>query len=359
MPAVPRDARWIPEESMREEGISVVTPTFGQAHLVAQLVESVVASGTASTAPWEHILVDSSTGAQARAIAELCRRHGATYLRGPDRVGAKRNVGARAARHPVVLFIDSDCRATRPLLAQMLASFTGDDVAAVAGPTDMDGPAARFAHRVLRRAKQYNHCFAWPRIYTEMGWSTTSNLAVRRDVLLRLGGFNEETLTVVGGEDVDLGVRIRMAGDRIVTNEHAVVVHTRTMSASLARVGRRVFVYGQADGWLCRRHPGLRAWNANPFVISPAVWVLALLADLPVPLVAAAGPLTLALLVAVEAGRRHERGSGLRGTVEDSLCTMIDYCFDAGEVWAALRTGHLTNAVRRFRYVQQEWFRPR
>jgi len=50
--------------------------------------------------------------------------------------------------------------------------------------------------------------FGWPRRFERVGWAATSNLLVRRAVLLELGGFDETTLTVVGGEDVDFGLRL-------------------------------------------------------------------------------------------------------------------------------------------------------
>lgn len=341
-------------------GISVVTPTLGNPGLVEDLLKSTAVAGQTSGVPWEHIIVDSTPGEEGRQIAQACERHGASYVWGPDRVGAKRNAGARRAAHDVIVFVDSDCTVIPEFFTAHLERYQGGpDIGGVAGPTDMHGPDS-FALRVLRRAKQYNHCYAWPRRYDEVGWSTTSNLSVRAAVFSEIGGFDEHTLTIVGGEDVDLGVRIRKAGYRIVTSDRAVVQHTTTTATSLRRVARRVFVYGQADGWLCGRHPDLTTPYANPFVIAAAAGGAGLLAPRRFRAAGrAAGPATLGLLVLTELVRRHERGSGARGVAHDSLCTFVDMAFDAGEVAAAAKQRRPGDLFRRFRYLQDQWYVPK
>jgi GT2 family glycosyltransferase len=339
------------------ENISVVTPTLGNPDLVALLLASTGRAGDQAGVPWEHIVVDSTPGEAGRAIARACEDHGARYLRGPRRVGAKRNAGARVARNEVLLFVDSDCVVDPDLFARHLSGYGPPQVGAVAGPTDMYGPEDSFALRVLRRAKQYNHCYTWPRRYREVGWSTTSNLSVRADVFRAVGGFSERTLTVVGGEDVDLGVRIRRRGHTIATDADAVVYHTRTLATRLIPVMRRVFLYGQADGWLCRRHPDLTTWYANPFAVSAACAAVAAALGRPAAAVRV-GTGALGLLTAYEVLTRHERGSGVTGVMHDAVCTAVDLAFDAGEIVASVRQRRPLDAVRRFRYVQPQWFVP-
>lgn len=345
-------------KGMRIEGLSVVTPTFGNAELVDTMLQSCAEAGRCAEVDWEHIIVDSTPdSAQTAAIRRSCQRYGATYLRKIAGVGPKRNVGVRAAKHPLVLFIDSDCMADPNLFTEHLRLHERDQVGAVAGPTEMVGPDAAFVWRVVRRAKQYNHCYAWPYRYDDMGWSTTSNLSVRADVLAEIGGFDDDPLTIQGGDDVDLGVRISKAGHRITTNTGAVVYHARSPMSRVSQVADRVFTYGTADGWLCTKHPDLTVPYLNPFVIVLAAALVGHAKRSTFPhLGRAAGPAMLALLLLREAASRHEKGAGLRGAVEDLVCSAVDMCFDAGEIYAAARLRKPGNVVRRFRYVQPQWF---
>ncbi|AVT38608.1 hypothetical protein C6W10_21640 [Plantactinospora sp. BB1] len=343
-------------------GISVVTPTLGNPELVEELLRSTVLAGRTAGVPWEHIVVDSTPGPAGQLLAQICRRHGASYLRGPDRVGAKRNLGARSAAYDIVAFVDSDCTVVPRFFTAHLAAYREQpDVGGVAGPTDLHGPDDTFALRALRRARQYRSWFerdlSWPRRYAEMGWSTTSNLSVRADVFRAVGGFDERTLTVVGGEDVDFGIRVRKAGHRIVTSPDAVVLHTTMTATRLGRVARRVFRYGQAEGWLCQRHPELTAPDyRNPFVIAAAAGVAGLVLFPRAPRARHAAVAALAVLAAREVASRHERGSGAVGVVHDSVCTGLDMVFDAGKVAAAVQQRRPGDLFRRFRYVQDQWF---
>ncbi|MEU8670039.1 glycosyltransferase [Streptomyces anulatus] len=346
---------------MRNHGLSVVTPTFGNPDLVDAMLESCVAAGKRIDVPWEHIVVDSTPDPEeAELIRRSCGRHGASYHRRVTAVGPKRNVGINHAQYSIVLFIDSDCQATHDLFVEHLKGHEKENVAGVAGPTEMTGSDAAFVWQVVRKAKQYNHCYEWPRRYSVMGWSTTSNLSIRRDVLREVDGFDEFPLTIQGADDVDLGVRISMAGYTIISRETAVVRHSRAPMVRVRQVASRVFTYGRADGWLCKKHPQLTTYYANPFVLVASAFVIGGLLRGRAPRVArVAGPGAALFLLARETLSRHERGSGVKGLKEDAVCSLVDLCFDAGEVHAALSQLEPSGLVRRFRYVQREWFQPR
>jgi GT2 family glycosyltransferase len=70
-------------------------------------------------------------------------------------------------------------------------------------------------------------------------WATTSNLACRRAAFDRVGGFDPDTPTVVGGEDVDFGVRLCEVGYVVATNPDARVLHARDHITKLRPGWRR------------------------------------------------------------------------------------------------------------------------
>src|SRR5438874_13071403 len=93
-----------------ETGVSVVVPSHsGRLPLLPRLLTSLCQSASRLREPWECIVVDDSPGAECQAVRTVCVDHGARYQRGPWSAGSKRNVGAAAARHDVLVFVDSDC----------------------------------------------------------------------------------------------------------------------------------------------------------------------------------------------------------------------------------------------------------
>src|SRR5262249_4621066 len=86
--------------------VSVVIPTYERRRWVCRAVESVLAQ----TRPADEILVVDD-GSSDGTADELARRFGArvrVLVQPNGGVAAARNAGVRAARHPLVAFLDSD-----------------------------------------------------------------------------------------------------------------------------------------------------------------------------------------------------------------------------------------------------------
>ena len=263
----------------------------------------------------------------------------ARYLRGPKHVGAKRNAGVRAAAHDLILFIDSDCLAT-PQLLQRHTKTLRDGVDAVAGPTYVQG-VENTVFRVMARSKLLNAAFEWPAQASRVGWATTSNLAVRRDAFEAVGGFAERPLTVVGGEDVDLGLRLTAAGHGIVCDPEAVVVHDKSSIESLTTVCRRLVTYGRSGQWLLDVHPRRGRPKLNRV---SALAATAVAGAATAPVTAGAGllllPAVAAVLLAVDTKERlGDDAPTLRALAESIACAGLDWCFDLGEFIAAWQLG--------------------
>nr|BFE58928.1 hypothetical protein GCM10020063_034540 [Dactylosporangium thailandense] len=316
---------------MSDQGLSVVIPVKGRVPQMRRLLESLRASIEACEEPVEVLVVDDSEPADARAHQEHCAAFAARYLRGPRHVGAKRNDGVRAAAYDLILFIDSDCLATPQLLRRHAQTLRGADesVGAVAGPTFVQG-VDNAMFRIMSRSRLLNSAFEWPAQARQVGWATTCNLAVRRDAFEAVGGFAERPLTVVGGEDVDLGLRLTEAGHRIVCDREAVVVHDKSSIESLGTVCRRLITYGRSGQWLLDVHAGRGRPKLNRVSTLSAT--------------AVAGPLLLpavaAVLLAADARQRlGDDAPTLRSLAESIACAGLDWCFDLGEFIAAWQLG--------------------
>lgn len=336
-------------------GITVVTPTRGRQLLVKKLLDSLQACEVDGF-DLEIIVVDDSEASVEQAIRDDCLRVDARYVRGPREVGRKRNLGVRLASHDIVLFIDSDCLATSNVLRghYLAHSLGGASVAAVAGPTYFYGPETILG-RLAERSMVYE-AFQAPAKFTEVLWGTTSNLSVARDVMLDAGGFDEQPLTVVGGEDVDLGIRLHKLGYAISTAPDAAVLHVRSDGLDVLRSMRKLFMYGLADNWLCRRHPDLVIAHLNPVTLT-ALMCLPVIGPLRrrPPALIAALMIAPIVLTSVAEWFRRSRVRG-RGHFIDVLAIPIDWSYDLGVLVGAVRAGRPLEAMSRFNYHPRHMF---
>jgi GT2 family glycosyltransferase len=139
---------------------------------------------------------------------------------------AARNAGWRAARAPVVVFVDDDIRAPRDLLERHLARHAR-------GPT---GRTAVLGHVRWAPELSITPFMHWMDRGVQFDWRTirgdgprwwhfyTANASVARGLLERVGGFDEIELPF-GYEDLDLARRMSDHGLDLVYERRAVADH--------------------------------------------------------------------------------------------------------------------------------------
>jgi len=278
---------------MSRPAVDVVVPTAGRPSLRA-LLEALARQPP----PGRLLLVDDRRNPGGPLLPEgppagLAGR--VEVLRGPARgPAAARNAGWRASGAGWVAFLDDDVVPepgwTRDLLRDL--SGLGPRVAASQGQLRVPLPAGRRPTDAERGVKGL-----------ETARWITANIAYRREVLERLGGFDERFPRAYR-EDVELGLRAVRSGLRIVGGERT-VLHPARPAGPLESVRRQA---GNADDALMLLLHG-RAWRREAGV-PPGRRPRHLL-------VTAAGA---AALAALAAGRRRGAALGallwLLGTAE-------------------------------------------
>ena len=226
--------------------ISVVVPHHDDPELPACL--AALAAQRADGIPFEVLVVDNGS---ARPPVAACAAHpGVRLLAEPTPgPGPARTTGARAARAPVVAFIDADCRADPGWIAAIDRAFADPATEIVGG----DVRIAPLDPARLTVVEAYESVFGYrQRLYIERdGYAATCNMAVRRAVFDAVGAF--AGLGVA--EDMDWGRRATRLGHRTAyLPEMRVRTPARPDFPALARKWDRHVAHFWAE---TRARPGL------------------------------------------------------------------------------------------------------
>jgi glycosyltransferase involved in cell wall biosynthesis len=203
--------------------LSVIVPAFnGTGVLPASL-----AALEASDLPrefWELVVVDD---ASTDGTAGLAAGHADTVVRlGPRPSGPSyaRNRGAEVARGDVLVFVDADVCVHPDTLRRFAWLFLDHpDVAAAFGSYDDAPPAPGLVSRYRNLLHHYVHQQSAGD--AETFWAGCG--AVRRQVFLDVGMYNEWHFSRPQIEDIELGHRLRDHGHRIVLRPEIQAAHLK------------------------------------------------------------------------------------------------------------------------------------
>ena len=200
--------------------VSIVVPAFNESVVVANCVQSIIASGYRNR---EVILVDDgSTDDTAAVMSDFAARHPEVRFVSQRNAGkgAALNTGADLANGTVLIFVDADSIFQEDTIKNMLRGFSHPRVGAVCGddrPVNLDRIQTRLLTVIshigtglVRRSLTVLRCL--PIVSGNSG-------AFRREVLEQTGPFNTDTV----GEDLELTWRVHKAGYRVNFAPHALV----------------------------------------------------------------------------------------------------------------------------------------
>jgi len=223
--------------------------------------------GTLSYPDFEVIVVDDGSSDASAAIA---RAHGAVLCETQHGgLGHARNVGIAAARGEIVAFLDDDAYPDPDWLHYVADLLRRGGHGGVGGPNIPPDDDGFVAECVAAAPGGPIHVLVSDR---EAEHVPGCNMAFRKDVLERIGGFDERF--EVAGDDVDLCWRLQKAGYTVGFSAGAVVMHRRR--DSVRRYVRQQYGYGKAEALLERKWPsrynrvGSSRWSGRIYE-APAV----------------------------------------------------------------------------------------
>jgi len=308
--------------------VSVVVASHARALRLLWLLNALEEQTLAE--PWEAIVVhDYDAGTAARVIEShpLARAGRLRHLAiepGTGSPARQRNLGWRAARAPLVAFVDDDCRADLRWLEGLAAvarEQPGQVVQGATRPEPLEAAVMRAPHvRTLH-------------IEPVGPFAQTCNILYPRDLLERLDGFDERAIT---GEDVGLSMRAKATGARVVAAPDAVVYHA-IESHTLPGILRQNVKWRHL-AYLVKRHPEVRgSLTLGVFWDEDHLWGAVALAG-----VVAAPRAPAAALLALPYARRamRRRGPGPRGRLVAAAELPGQFVRQSGEI-LGLATGSL------------------
>ncbi len=168
-----------------------------------------------------------------------------------------RNQGVRAATGDFIAFTDGDCQPERDWLANLLKGFVAPEVAGVGGAIRRadEGIVSEYVDmiRLFDPGKNGN---------AEIFYLATGNACFRRASLLDAGLFDER-FKKPGGEEPELGMRLRKLGYEFKAVDDAVVLHHHKQSVT--GLLKALANYGEGSYLLERKWPELKSYD-NPYV---------------------------------------------------------------------------------------------
>ncbi|MEF7615749.1 glycosyltransferase family A protein [Aquincola sp. MAHUQ-54] len=225
--------------------VSVVVATRGRPALLRRCLEALVRQRLAGGRYEVLVVDDGPDDATRRTVEAFAAAAGAPALRylrntaAPGPAGA-RNVGWRASTAPLIAFTDDDTVPDAGWLHHGCAAMAGG-AAAASGRVRVPLEGTPTDHARMTQG-------------LETAEFVTANAFVRRDVLARIGGFDER-FRRAWREDSDLHFAILSLGGEVVRAEQAVVLHpVRPVrwGVSLGQQANVVF-----DGLLYKKHRAL------------------------------------------------------------------------------------------------------
>lgn len=226
---------------------TVVVPTRDRLALLRPCVESVLAT----TGPHVQVLIVDNGSVEPETLAWFAALQGnarVTRLRddGPFDYSALMNRAVAACATPYVLLLNNDTVVITPTWLDELSGwlalpdvvavgaklYYGDDTVQHAGVLVGVGGIASHGHKKAARSAAGHHGLLHS--VRDVSATTGACLLVRRDAYLAVGGMASELR--VAYNDVDLCLRLRARGQRIVWTPHAELYHLEGQSRGTDKV---------------------------------------------------------------------------------------------------------------------------
>ncbi|MCW2964540.1 MAG: putative glycosyltransferase [Actinomycetia bacterium] len=219
---------------------TIVIPSLGQAHLLYQTLESLLA--TFAEEPFELVIVDNASDGETLTFLDRLRN---VHVQRNERnlgFGAACTIGARLARAPYVCFLNNDTMVTPGWLHALVATLEREPDCGAVGSRliHTDGRLQEAGGTIWRDGSGWGYGRGLDPTASEVSYRrevdycSAASLLVRRELFLELGGFDERYAPAYY-EDTDLCLGIWASGSKVVYEPRSTVFHLEFGSSGEAR----------------------------------------------------------------------------------------------------------------------------
>jgi glycosyltransferase involved in cell wall biosynthesis len=234
--------------------VAVVMPVYNRASIVERAIRSVLGQDFAD---FELIVVDDGSTDDTPSVVRSIKDSRLNYIRMPANAGgnAARNRGIKAAKAPIIAFLDSDDTYLPNKLGFVVQTFQErPDLDLVLDSFAKQFPAGDPRKPVPRHNPVIDSTSEFlSALFNRRLWKATPAISIRRDTAIRAGLFDE---TLKRRQDFDFLIRAAAAGRCASTDE---VTWLKTWMPGAISDDLRTFTGATIE--LCRRHP---AYFDNP-----------------------------------------------------------------------------------------------
>ena len=226
--------------------VSFIIPAYNEEVMIGASVRVLRASASAVCERYEVLVVDDASGDRT---AEAASAAGATVLRVNLRqISAVRNVGARAARGDLLVFVDADTLVPEEVLRAMLEALARG---AIGG-----GARVRFdTHGIGAWKRHLGAAGCW--LLFRLGFAGGCFLFAQRTAFESAGGFDER---YYASEEIHLKLALAKLG-RFEVVRPAVITSARKLRLfTAAQIGRQLMQLALRGLPAVRRRDGLEFW---------------------------------------------------------------------------------------------------
>ncbi len=155
---------------------------------------------------------------------------------------AARNEGIRLAKGDIIVFLDDDSLVFPGLIKAHIANYKDPKVGAVTGREVLqDNPEYRTKGKgqtVTEKGEIIPSTASCTKGEVDSLWG--ANMSIRRDVLNKIGGFDEDILLI--RDETDVSLRIRLLGYKIIFEPKAQIIHLQEKKGG-TRFDKRLMWY--------------------------------------------------------------------------------------------------------------------
>ncbi len=255
--------------------LSVVVPTRNRAAQISACVETILL-----TSGFQELIVidqsdDTATEQSLSSFSDPRLRYVRTATRG---VTSARNLGFELSTGEIIGCTDDDCRVAPDWASTIAAVFAADPEAAVVCgrvviPDELMRPGA-YAASFEPVVREWRGRYPPP----DADWGITANLAVRRDVIRRVGPFDPMLgagAPLRSGGEQDFLFRVLRAGLKVVNAREVVVTHLGVRAPGEETLRLR-YGYAAGIGAALFKHVRLGDRAAIELYFRFVLWALAL-----------------------------------------------------------------------------------